>query len=187
MLRAALLGIAALVALATPTSAEMPDPAEVFLSGRISVGGSYLLNTGNALAKGRSDHLDYAVFVRELLAFIAKEILPDAEDEYAGGSEIPSRLSASMPHQRSQFGEHCLIVLAEIGSHVSPFPSGSFSDLSTSPSLLAYLARAGSTVLMVERLWSAVRNDVEQRRPSGFSLDPKVGTNKVGAYLTFRW
>ncbi|MGH7859012.1 MAG: hypothetical protein ACREQY_16925, partial [Candidatus Binatia bacterium] len=97
-IKTALLGIVALAVFTPPASADMPDPAEVFLSGRVSIGGSYLLRTGSQLGSAGRDEFDYAVFVRELVAFIAKEVLPDAGEEYVD-SEIPSRLSASMPHQ----------------------------------------------------------------------------------------
>jgi hypothetical protein len=185
--KATILGTLTLTLAAASASAEMPDPVDVFLSGRIQVGPSPLLQVGERVSAYSPAQLDYAVFVHELVAYVTKEILPDAQDEYLESSEIPSRLSPGMPRGRSEFGAHCLIILGQIGTHVSPFAHSSLTTFQAAdPGVFSYIARAGTTLLAVRQVWSALRNDVEDKR-SGFSLNPKVSGKKVGAYLTFRW
>lgn len=178
--------------LAGPVAAQDLDPARLFLSSDLRVTGNpYLLTTEAAGRVTSPAELDYAIFVHELVAYVAKEVLPDAPDEYAGSSRIPSRLSAGpMPEHHSEFGAHCLIVLGQIGSKLPTIPTDSLSSLQ--PSGLSYLMRTAGTVLAVQQLWAAIQNEIDgngekdDSRP-GFSLNPKVGSSKVGAYLTIRW
>ena len=118
--------------------------------------------------------LDYATFVLELLAFVAKEVLPDSQDEFPE-SLIGSRLSHSMPENRSEFGSHCLTIIARLSSAV-PYLSASSTELG-----------AGSaSPLALRSMWSAFETGaVDDRR--NVSLNFKVGVNKVGFGLTFHW
>ncbi len=118
--------------------------------------------------------LDYATFVLELLAFVAKEVLPDSQDEFPE-SLIGSRLSDSMPEKRSEFGSHCLTIVTRLGSAV-PYLSASNDELgagSVSPPAL-------------RRMWSAFENGAGDDRRD-VALNFKVGVNKVGISLTFHW
>ncbi len=126
--------------------------------------------------------LDYAVFAYEILAYVAKEVLPDSPEEYFE-SPIGSRLSRDMPERRSEFGSHCLMVIADFRSSLSP---GGVSSLGTRPGALDYAVEAATAALALRQIWSAFRNDLTRER-SGFALDPKVGARKIGLHLTFRW
>jgi len=181
-------GLAALATFlfATNALAEWRDPVDVFVSGRLSIGASPLLAVGEPMNLADQQEIDYAVFAHELVAYIAKEVLPDAGDEFAG-SEIPSRLSVSMPSSQSRFGAHCLVVLRQVGSHMSP-ATNAMPSLS-SLSVASYVVRAGSAVLALTNLVNDLRHDDRDgaKTDSRFSLNPKVGTNKIGAYVTIRW
>lgn len=133
--------------------------------------------------KGNSGTLDYATFVLELLAFVAKEVLPDSQDEFPE-SLIGSRLSHSMPEQRSEFGSHCLTIVTHLRSAV-PYFSASRAELGTS-STSALADPARPTALALRRMWSAFENGAADDRRD-VSLNFKLGANKLGMSLTFHW
>lgn len=189
MIRAVTAALAGTLLLSSAASAQFRDPVDVFVSGHVSIGSSRFLTVGEGVRRANAAEVDYAVFVRELVAFVTKEILPDSGDEYAHSSEIPSPLTHGpdldfrMP--KSRFGAHCLIILRQMGSSISPGGAAFFAD--SSPSMLTYLVRAGTTALALEQIWSMFRNHASGDTRSRFSLDPKVGGRKIGAYLTVRW
>ncbi len=127
--------------------------------------------------------LDYAVFAYELLAYVAKEVLPDSPEEYFE-SPIGSHLSRDLPEHRSEFGSHCLMVIADFRSGLSAAAGDPVLD--ARPGALDYAVEAATAALALRQLWSAFRNDLT-REHSGFALDPKVGARKIGLHLTFRW
>lgn len=188
--RAILLGAASLTFFAGRVSAQGIDPARVYISGEIHVASdSPFLSVGDRLTPvGNQDQLDYAIFIHELAAYVTKEILRDSSDEYVGTSLIPSHLTTDPVDRHSEFGTHCLTVLGRIRSGLPDSPiSGFLSGIDGgSPSVLAYMARAGTALLALRQVWFAYRNDIEDTR-SGFSLNPKVGARKLGVSLTFHW
>jgi hypothetical protein len=184
-----ILGAMMLGSLARGAGAETIDPIDVFLSGRVKVfTGNPYADAGEGFA-APSGGLDYAGFVHELVAFTAKEVLHDDDDEIpAASSGIPSRLSAEMPEQTSDFGSHCMVVLRQIGTQVSVLP-GTRQLASTGralPTVAAYAVRTATTALALRQIWFAFRNQVEDGR-QGVSLKPKVSAQTLGVSLTFRW
>ena len=128
--------------------------------------------------------LDYATFALELLAFVAKEALPDSPDEFAE-SLIGSRLSHSMPEQRSGFGKHCLTIVTRLRAAV-PYLSARGTSLGAgSSSPLNDSARAAGAPTL-RKMWSAFESGVEDDRRD-VSLNFKVGISKIGVSLTFHW
>jgi hypothetical protein len=148
-----------------------------------------LLSTGTGTE--RSAGVDYSAFAMELVAFLIKEVLHDSNefDRPLRGpylsSSMPEQLSSYMPTQRSEFGSHCLTIITQLGSQL-PLPRSAPSLTVDSTSTLDYGVRALTAGLVLRQVWSAFQNHVEDNR-SGVSLDPKVGTRRVGIKLTFRW
>ena len=149
-----------------------------------------LLSTGTGAV--RSAGVDYSAFAMELVAFVIKEVLHDSSNEFDRplrgpylSSSMPEQLSSSMPNQRSEFGSHCLTIITQLGSQL-PLPRSAPSLTVDSTSTLDYGVRALTAGLVLRQVWSAFQNHVEDNR-SGVSLDPKVGTRRVGIKLTFRW
>ncbi|HLG42627.1 MAG TPA: hypothetical protein VI643_04615, partial [Planctomycetota bacterium] len=132
-------------------SAQSIDPARVFISGEIRLASdSPLLTVGERVGRvDNQEQLDYAIFIHELAAYVTKEILPDSADEYEGTSLIPSHLTTEPMEHRSRFGTHCLMMLGQIRSGLPQFPAfGMISGAAGgSPSILAYIARAGTALL----------------------------------------
>ena len=126
-----------------------------------------LPSTGETRTSATS--LDRATFVLELLAFVAKEVLPDSPPEFSE-SLIGSRLSGSMPEQRSDFGKHCLMIVAHFrGAMLSP-PASSIEP--GFPGL--------------RRIWSAFESGTEGAARD-VSLNVEIGIDKAGVRLTFPW
>jgi hypothetical protein len=111
--------------------------------------------------------IDSMTLVYQLIAYVTKEALDDASDEYRN-SPVGAYLRRETPAQYSR----------------SSLPSSSrpvlFSD---SPSNLLYRVRAGTTL---GELWSALHTHVEPDQ-SGLSLNPKLGAGKAGFVLSLRW
>ena len=142
----------------------------VFLSATAS---AQSIDSAEAL-NGNSAPMGYATFALELLAFVTKETLPDSEDEFPE-SLIGSRLSRSMPEQRSEFGSHCLTVVTQLGSALPYLSARSADDSVHAPAAPA-----------LRRMWSAFENGAGGV-DRDLSLNFKVGANKVGTSLTFHW
>lgn len=170
-----------LSALPVTASAQDLGPTRISLSPWRDVPAISLLTLGDATSRNPAG-LNYAVFVSELVAFVTKEVLSDASDEYQD-SPLGSHLSRGMPAQRSEFGSHCLMVVTQLRSALPSMPG---VELEESHSPLDYAVQSGTALLMLRNIWSAFRNDIEDNR-SGFSLNPKVSSRKVGINLTFRW
>lgn len=167
-----------------PVFAQPADSIGRLLSSRIVIGESSFVAPAELVEGADSGaRLDYAVFVHELVAFVAKEVLPNSGDEYARSSPMPSRLSDSMPYQRSNFGAHCLTVVTQLRSQV---PALAGIRASAGASTLDTLVGAGATALFVRHAWSALQKDVEGDR-SGFSLHPRLSPNRVMMNFTFHW
>ena len=143
-----------------------------------------LYSSGAGVPRINNPGLDYALFATELLAYLTKEVLHDSTDEY-DNSLIGSHLSRSMPDPRSEFGSHCLTIVTQLGAAM-PFRAGVASFGADDPSTLAYVARAAAAGLALRQIWSAFQNDVEGNR-TGVSLNPKVGSRRVGVNLTLHW
>jgi hypothetical protein len=148
---------------------------------------------GRPIALVGADHspqaFDYGLFATELVAFVAKEVLDDSPDEFAGNSLIPSRLSPSMPDTDHDFGDHCLKVVKDIGAGVTPSRDmpviGGVGE--AAPMVASYAGHAIGAAFAFREVWNLIRNDIVQHRGEGFSLHPKVGSNKVALSLTLRW
>lgn len=176
---ACLLSWTLLLATASAQSLGTTEISLVFPDGKRARSPS--LPAGNSLTmKGGASPLDYTAFAWELLAFVTKEVLSDSRDEYPG-SPIGSRLSASMPEGRSEFGRHCLTVVTGLGDAL-PFDV----ELAGSAVPLDDLWHAAGGAVAIRRLWSAFEDDAGDDRRS-ISLKPKVKTNKVALSLTFHW
>lgn len=135
-----------------------------------------------------SQAFDYGLFVTEVVAFVAKEVLDDSPDEFAGNSLIPSTLSPNMPDADHDFGDHCLKVVKDIGSGVASrdvLVIGGVGE--TAPMVASYAGHAIGAAFAFREVWNLIRNDIVQHRGEGFSLHPKVGSNKVALSLTLRW
>ena len=131
---------------------------------------------------------DYALFATEVFAYVAKEVLRDSPDEFAGNSLIPSTLSPSMPSTDHDFGDHCLKVVKDIGrgvSSVAPMPS--LGGVGRSPVVASYVGQAIGAAFGIHEVWRLIRNDIVDNRSEAFSVHPKVGSNKVALSLTLRW
>jgi hypothetical protein len=89
-----------------------------------------------------------------------------------------------MPEQRSEFGSHCLTVVARLGSVLPSLPRSIATE--NAPTIADYAVRTGTALLVVRQVWSALRNDIENNR-TGFSLKPKVSARRIGVNLTFNW
>ena len=174
----------AVVLLASTASPQTLGRTEVFLGSAGDERAVSLSRDGAATIRG-SATLDYTTFAYELLAFLTKEVLSDSPEEYPESS-IGSRLSGPMPEGPSEFGSHCLTIVTRIGSAV-PFLSGKGSELAggNGPAL-DDVARAAAAALALRRAWSDFDKDAPGDRRS-VSVKPKLGTDKVGISLTFRW
>lgn len=170
---------------ATPASAQVLGQIEIFLSSAADRRVATFL--GPTPAAAVAPGFDYGRFATELVAYLTKEIVPASAEEYRN-SPLGSHLSKTMPLERSEFGTHCLEVVARLGSAVPALGSGSpVLPQDSSASALRYAARVGATALALREVWAAALGiDVEEgRRP--FSLDPKVGAGRFAVNLTLRW
>jgi hypothetical protein len=134
--------------------------------------------------------VDYTRFGHELVAWVLKEALPDSDDgrlpaAWKGPRLGPavwsgSRLGPAAVDHGSEFGSHCLAVLSELHGRILPPASG--------PELpsLAPGALVGMAFVAIGEVWSPLRKHVEGRR-SGFSLEPKVGSRRLGLHFTYHW
>lgn len=165
-------------------SAQTLGPPEVFLSSGHDRRAISFLSAGET-PRGSTAGMDYATFAYELIAFIAKEVLPDSHDEYPE-SPLGSRLSRDMAKRDSAFGQHCLTVVSQVGAALPRFSSVSPDFSVGSLSGLDDLLRVASTALALRQIWSAFENHVEDDR-RGISLKPKVGAHKVGVSVTLHW
>ena len=173
----------ALVGAITPAFAGGTPSVRVFLSqsgAEQALPYTTLYGSSGSMANGQ---LDYALFATELFAYLAKEILPDSQDEY-GRSPLGSRWTSTMPERRSDFGSHCLMIVGQIGAAMPRFSSAVALD--ESPSMASYAVRAASTGLALREVWRAFERDVRDDR-GGVSLDPKVSSRRVGVNLTLHW
>jgi hypothetical protein len=118
-------------------------------------------------APEKTETIDSTTLIYQLIAYVTKEFLDDASDEY--------RSSPVGAYLRKE-------TLAQYSRSSLPAPSRPvvFFD---SPAGLRYRVRAGTTL---GDLWSALHRHVEQDR-SGLSLDPKFGAGKAGFVLSLRW
>jgi hypothetical protein len=174
--------LVALLALAGSAFGEPWRRAEIFLTSSVDGRNTALLAAGD-VEVGQAPGVDYALFATELVAYLAKEVLHDATDEY-DGSLLGSHLSRSMPDANSQFGNHCLLIVSRLGSALPLSRSSVFAN--EPPSLLASTARAAAAGLALHQLWSAFKNDVDGDR-AGVSLNPKVSARRVGVNVTIHW
>jgi len=67
-----------------------------------------------------------------------------------------------------------------------PYVGGASNLVIGEPSTLAYVARAATAGLALRQIWSAFQNDVEGNR-TGVSLNPKVGSRRIGVNVTLHW
>ena len=115
----------------------------------------------------KRETIDSTTFVYQLIAYVTKELLDDASDEYRS-SPVGAYLSKETPAQYSRSG----------------LPSSSTSIVFLdSPASLRYRVRAGTTL---GDLWSALHSRPEEGH-GGLSLDPKFGAGKAGFVLSLRW
>jgi hypothetical protein len=134
-----------------------------------------------------ASRFDYALFASELVAYVAKEVLDDSPDEFAGNSLIPSTLSPSMPATDHDFGSHCLKVVKDIGQGIADADMPVIGRVGASaPAVTNYAGHAIGAAFALREVWKLIRNDIENHS-EGFSLHPKVGSNKVALSLTVRW
>jgi hypothetical protein len=131
----------------------------------------------------------YASFAVELLAYLAKEVLPDSRDEFHGNSNLPSTWSDSMPETSHDFAGHCLEVVQDIGEALTanaPAEMPAVGD--TRPSVASAFAQGLGAALAVHDAYKAFENDIEhERRSDVLSIDPKVGSNRIAVAFTLRW
>ena len=114
----------------------------------------------------KRETIDSTTFVYQLIAYVTKELLDDASDEYRN-SPVGAYLSKETPAQYSRSG----------------LPSSSSIVFLDSPANLRYRVRAGTTL---GDLWSALHSRPEEGH-GGLSLDPKFGAGKAGFVLSLRW
>ena len=115
----------------------------------------------------KRETIDSTTFVYQLIAYVTKELLDDASDEYRS-SPVGAYLRKETPAQYSRSG----------------LPSSSASTVFLdSPENLRYRVRGGTTV---GDLWSALHSRPEGDH-GGLSLDPKFGAGKAGFVLSLRW
>jgi hypothetical protein len=115
----------------------------------------------------KRETIDSTTFVYQLIAYVTKELLDDASDEYRS-SPVGAYLRKETPAQYSR------------SEPPSPSTSVVFLD---SPANLRYRVRAGTTL---GDLWSALHRRPEEDH-GGLSLDPKFGAGKAGFVLSLRW
>jgi len=182
--------VATVAFLLAPTAARSESFPSLFLS---DVQILYDAPIGRPIAlvgeDPRPQAFDYGLFATEVVAFVAKEVLRDSPDEFAGNSLIRSTLSPSMPDTDHDFGDHCLKVVKDIGTGVTPSRGtpviGGAGE--TAPMVASYAGHAIGAAFAFREVWNLIRNDIVQHRGEGFSLHPKVGSNKVALSLTLRW
>jgi hypothetical protein len=114
----------------------------------------------------KTGKIDSTTLLYQLIAYVTKEFLDDASDEYRS-SPVGAYLSRETPAQYSR----------------SSLQAPSRSLFLDSPSGLRYRVRAGTTL---GDLWSGLNRRVEEDR-GGLSLDPKFGAGKAGFVLSLRW
>lgn len=186
-------GVLAALAIEAPPASAI-DAQIPFLRARVEV----LLDTrmaplmlAPAVAVQRSRRaLDFATFASELTAYIAKEVLDDAPDEFSD-SEIKGPLSRSMPDSNSRFGTHCLIIVSEIGETVgekvvAPTLASTGHGQHWAARGAGWAARGAGTAFAIHEVWRGFRRDVSGDT-DGFSINPKVGANKLAVAVTLRW
>jgi len=110
--------------------------------------------------------VDSVTVVYELIAYVTKEFLDDASEEYRS-SPVGAYLRKEDPTLYSR----------------STLPVSKPLLFTDSPSNLRYRVRGGTSL---SELWSTLqtRTDGDQR---GFSLNPKFGSGKAGLVLSLRW
>jgi len=184
--RAKTIWLGALLAFAVTNASAIAGEASsirLFVSSAASDRPVPFLAFGNADASMANGQLDYAVFATELLAYVTKEVMSDSRDEYTR-SPLGSRWSSSMPREKSEFGNHCLMIVARIGSAV-PRMMPTMATEST-PSVASYVVGVATTGLALRQVWRAFERDVRDDH-GGVSLDPKVSARRVGINLTLHW
>lgn len=186
-----LIGLVILAGISSASPAEASDrPTSLFLSRTRVVwdapGAPPLTLVGRP---ERPAEFSYASFAVELFAYLAKELLPDSPDEFYGNSNLPSTWNDSMPETPHDFGGHCLEVVQDIGDAIMPEDSPKLPAVGgTRPMLASALAQGVGAALAVHEVWKAVDDGFERdRRSDVFSIDPKVGSNKIALALTLRW
>lgn len=110
--------------------------------------------------------VDPTTVVYELIAYVTKEFLDDASEEYRS-SPVGAYLRREDPAQYSR-------------STLSVSKPLLFTD---SPSSLRYRVRGGTSIA---NLWSTLQTRTDPD-PRGLSLDPKFGAGKAGLVLSLRW
>jgi hypothetical protein len=167
--------------------------AESFTVGRTTLSTEMMILTGVDGPQAPefaapSVDVDYGIFSRELLAYVAKEVLPDAEDEYYA-SPIPSQLSdrssldTMARPERGNFGRHCRLVIGDLVSYVL----GKGRD-GEPMSFAAGVVQTTATAFVLRDVWSVFRHRRDEpESPRAFSLEPKISARKVEARISFRW
>jgi hypothetical protein len=146
----------------------------------------------------REGVVDPGTFATELFAYLTQEILPDSPEEYRG-SLIPSRLndrwwqtSAATTGKlatwgsKSQFGDHCLLVIDRIFDSTKPALPASFAGagVSSAASFVPFLARSAAAFFLLRDVFSANESN---EHPRAFSLQPRLSARRAEARLVIRW
>jgi len=167
----------------TPAMAGGPSDIRLFVSSAATGQPVPFLAFGGSEVSGARGRLDYALFATELLAFVTKEVMSDSGEEYKR-SPLGSRWSSSAPKSRSEFGNHCLMIVGRIGSAVPDMMPSAIAE--STPSAATYAVGAATTGLALRQIWRAFERDIRDDR-GGVSLDPKVSTRRIGVNLTLHW
>jgi hypothetical protein len=136
------------------------------------------------------ESLDGSLFMTELVAFLLKEALPDAREEYVG-SPISSRLTDERTLRgfdlgdRGRFGRHCLVIVGRI---FGDDDRGSRPPAVAAPqSFLPGVARAATTLFIARDLWSLADRRDRGDGPRPFSLEPRISGRRVEGRFVVRW
>jgi hypothetical protein len=160
----------ALAFLTTPSArASARDLSPGFLALRSSQGSSLVMPWEGRESRdiGKAAKIEPTTLVYKVIAYVTKEVLDDASDEYRR-SPVGAYLSRETPAQHAR------------SDAPSPSTAALFLD---SPSSLRYHVQAGTTLV---DLWSSLHRGVEEDR-SAVSLSPKFGAGKAGFVLSLRW
>jgi hypothetical protein len=180
--------VAYLALLLGTAAAETPKADDFVRSAEI-----LLFSSGAALSVGREEdrfgddgEIDYWLFTRELLAFVANEVIPESRNEYAD-SPNPSALTDRLPsRQRSRFSQHCRVLVDRGARELVKMFRSDASDESAASSYLPVVARGATTAFVLRDVVSAFQKR-EDFEPRHFSVEPKVGSRKVEVRFGFHW
>jgi hypothetical protein len=129
-------------------------------------------------------NLDYGIFGQELFAFVTKEVLSDARDEYRY-SLIPGRLSRNGVDAPSDFDVHCRIAVEQFGKSIARLLAFGATQQEGDSAYFPSILGAATTFFIVRDAVGESRRAADDGE--SFSLEPKVGSRKIGVRFAIRW